>query len=97
VIRLVDYTYDAYDRWIGKVIDGDDEGTAPAEIKHLLYDGENLILAFDRGNQLEIPAFADLRSQVLGNRIPVGTSNRNTLNSQVDSHEIAATLLGVKG
>jgi large repetitive protein len=39
---------------------------------------------------IEIPAYADLRNQVLGDRIPVGTpevifdASRNTLNSQAD-------------
>jgi RHS repeat-associated protein len=52
VMQAVEYTYDTYDRRIGKVIDWDGEGTAPAETERLIYDGDNLILAFDESNLL---------------------------------------------
>jgi hypothetical protein len=46
VTKQVDYTYDVYDRRIGKTLDSDGAGTRPATTERYVYDGDNIALVF---------------------------------------------------
>jgi hypothetical protein len=52
VTKQVDYTYDVYDRRIGKTLDSDGAGTRPATTERYVYDGDNIALVFS-GNTLK--------------------------------------------
>ena len=52
VVSTAEYTYDVFNRRIAKTVDPDGSGSQPAQTEHLVYDGDNIILAFDgEGNQ----------------------------------------------
>ena len=48
----VEYTYDAYDRRIAKVVDNDGAGTTPATTEHPVYEGAHVSLVFDESGNL---------------------------------------------
>jgi YD repeat-containing protein len=53
VVEQVDYTYDALDRRIEKVVDPDgSSGSAAVTTEKYTYDGDNLYLRFDGANSL---------------------------------------------
>jgi RHS repeat-associated protein len=52
VTKQVDYSYDVYDRRIGKTVDLDGAGTRAATTERYVYDGDNLALVFN-GNTLK--------------------------------------------
>jgi YD repeat-containing protein len=54
ITRQVEYTYDAFDRRIAKVVDLDGEGAQAPTTERFVYDGEHIALVFDgEGNLTE--------------------------------------------
>lgn len=47
VITRVEYSYDAMNRRIAKIVDPDGDGSTPVEEEHFVYDGEHIALVFD--------------------------------------------------
>ncbi|WP_051036132.1 RHS repeat domain-containing protein [Stanieria cyanosphaera] len=53
VIKQADYTYDVFDRRIGKSVDSNGDGVAE-KVEKFVYDGDHIALVFDgEGNQIE--------------------------------------------
>jgi RHS repeat-associated protein len=66
VIKSVAYTYDVNNRRIGKVVDVDGVGAAPATTERYVYDGNQISLVFDgAGNQTHRYLYGTQIDQVL--------------------------------
>ena len=93
VTELVFYIYDAFDRRIGKYIDGDGNIFTPdAQIESYVYDGEHIALVFDgEGNQTHRYLHGPQIDQVLAEETADGqvqwalTDNQGTVRDVIDS------------
>lgn len=47
-LQQVEYTYDAFDRRIAKLVDGAPGDTVEGDTTHFVYDGDDVVLEFDR-------------------------------------------------
>jgi RHS repeat-associated protein len=73
VTRTVQYDYDMFDRRIGKTVDWDGAGAAPAQVERYVYDRDQIALVFDgNGNLTHRYLYAPGVDQVLAEERPGG-------------------------
>jgi RHS repeat-associated protein len=94
VTQSVAYTYDAYDSRIGKVIDADGAGSAPAQVERMVYDGDNIALTFDEtGNQTHRYLYGPGVDQILADETQTTVNwalvdNLGTVRDVIDSQGV---------
>ncbi|NJM76773.1 MAG: hypothetical protein HC852_14505 [Acaryochloridaceae cyanobacterium RU_4_10] len=94
VTKSVEYTYDAYDRRIGKSIDPDGAGSATAQIERMVYDGDNITLTFDgNGTQTHRYLHGPRVDEILADETATGvnwslTDNQGTVRDVIDSNGV---------
>ena len=87
----MEYTYDAYNRRIAKVIDPDGAGSATAQTERMVYDGDNIALTFDgTGTQTHRYLYGPGVDQVLADETPTSVNwaladNQGTIRDVIDS------------
>jgi RHS repeat-associated protein len=75
LIKAVGYTYDVYDRRIGKSVDADGAGVAAPQTEWYVYDGSNVSLVFDgQGNQTHRYLYGTGVDQILADETQTGVN-----------------------
>jgi RHS repeat-associated protein len=91
VTKSVAYTYDVYDRRIGKAINPDGAGPATAQTERMVYDGDNIALTFDgNGTQTHRYLYGPGVDQILADETPTSVNwalvdNLGTVRDVIDS------------
>ena len=92
MVKVVEYTYDVFDRRIAKEVDPPGDGAAISEVERFVYDGEHIALTFDGDGNLTHRYFhGPVVDQVLASENAQGgvlwalTDNQGTVRDVVDA------------
>jgi RHS repeat-associated protein len=90
IVQQTDFTYDVFDRRIGKSVDADGAGPGAATVQRFVYDGDHIVLEFDGSSASDLThryLHGPVVDQILADEVVTSLSQAGSVRWPLADHQ----------